>query len=387
MRIAIFSEVYWPMVSGVGVTLRRLADSLLDRGHAVRVYSASYALPSSGDRPEVCRSPSRPFFLYPDVQWAFPRHRALVDDAARFRPDIVHLATEFAMGYAGTRVARQLGLPIVASAHTDYEQYASRYRVDWAVRAGWRYLRWFYGQAEFVLCPTRIYEQHLQSRGVRHTGIWSRGVDTSAFHPEFRSNAFRAALGARQGDPVVTYIGRMAREKNLELLLEGWTTIRGRYPSAQLVLVGQGPLESEIAERGLPGVHLTGLLTGRDLAEAYASADLFAFPSVTETFGNVLLEAMASGLPSVVAAAGGMLEFARHGRNSWLVEPNSVEALAEGMLRLLDDAELRRTISDGALATARSRRWDLVDDRLLEDYARAVERHGARDAKRLKLSA
>jgi glycosyltransferase involved in cell wall biosynthesis len=380
MRIAIFSEVYWPMVSGVGVTLRRLADSLLERGHAVRVYSASYALPSSGDRAEVCRSPSRPFFLYPDVQWAFPRHRALVDDAGRFQPDIVHLATEFAMGYAGTRVARQLALPIVASAHTDYEQYASRYRVDWAVRAGWRYLRWFYGQAETVLCPTRIYEQHLQSRGVRNTGIWSRGVDTETFHPDFRSNAFRAALGARQGDHVVTYIGRMAREKNLERLLQSWATIRRRHPSAQLVLVGQGPLEGEIARRGLPGVHLTGLLTGRDLAEAYASADLFAFPSVTETFGNVLLEAMASGLPSVVAAAGGMLEFARHGRNSWLVEPNSVEAMAEGIVRLLDDADLRRSLSDGALATARSRRWDLVDDRLLEDYGRAIERHERRKA-------
>ncbi len=375
MRVAIFSEVYWPMVSGVGVTLRRLADSLMARGHGVRVYSASYSLPPSGDRPEVCRSTSRPFFLYPDVQWAFPRHRALVEDVARFRPDVVHLATEFAMGYAGTRVAHQLDIPIVASAHTDYEQYASRYRVDWAIRAGWRYLRWFYGQAETVLCPTRIYEEHLHARGVRHTGIWSRGVDARAFHPDHRSNAYRAALGARHGDPVITYIGRLAREKNLELLLEAWTSIRGRYPSARLVLVGQGPLEEEIAGRGLPGVHLTGLLTGRDLAEAYASADLFAFPSVTETFGNVLLEAMASGLPAVVAAAGGMLEFARHGRNSWLVEPNAADALADGVTRLLEDAQLRRTLAEGGLATARSRDWDTVDDRLLEDYARVMQRH------------
>ncbi len=380
MRVAIFSEVYWPMVSGVGVTLRRLADSLLARGHAVRVYSASYALPHSGDRPEVCRSPSRPFFLYPDVQWAFPRHRTLVADVARFQPDVVHLATEFAMGYAGARVARQLALPVVASAHTDYEQYASRYRVDWAVRAGWRYLRWFYGQAETVLCPTRIYEEHLHARGVTNTGIWSRGVDARVFHPDFRSNAFRGALGAREGDLVVTYIGRMAREKNLELLLEAWTLLRARHPSARLVLVGEGPLEEQIAQRALPGVHLTGLLTGRDLAEAYASADLFAFPSVTETFGNVLLEAMASGLPSVVAAAGGVLEFARHGRNAWLVEPSSADALAHGMDRLLTDHELRHGLGRGALATAAARGWEGVDDQLLQDYQEVAERFAARQA-------
>lgn len=380
MRIAIFSEVYWPMVSGVGVTLRRLADSLLDRGHAVRVYSASYRLPESGDRPEVHRSTSVPFFLYPDVQWAFPRPRALVDDAAAFRPDVIHAATEFAMGYAAVRVAGQLGVPLVASAHTDYEQYAGRYRVEWAVRAGWRYLRWFYGHAETVLCPTRIYEKHLHSRGVMHTGIWSRGVDASLFRPDARSNAYRAALGARPGDLVVTYVGRLAREKNLELLLDAWTQIHARHPSARLVLVGQGPLEEEIAGRRLPGVHLTGLLTGRDLAEAYASADLFAFPSVTETFGNVLLEAMASGLPSVVAAAGGVLEFAEHGTNAWLVQPDSADGLVDGLHRLMGDAGLRRALAAGALEGARTHRWPDVDDRLLEQYADASERYAARRA-------
>src|SRR5690606_36508505 len=120
MRIAIFSEVYWPMVSGVGITLTRLSDSLMARGHAVRVYTATYPLPPQGDRPEVHRSRSAPLFLYPDVQWAFPRHRALVEDVAAFRPDLVHVATEFALGYAGIRVARELSVPVVASAHSDY---------------------------------------------------------------------------------------------------------------------------------------------------------------------------------------------------------------------------------------------------------------------------
>ncbi|HEY9442148.1 MAG TPA: glycosyltransferase family 1 protein [Gemmatimonadales bacterium] len=372
LRIALFSEVYWPMVSGVGVTLLRLTEALQARGHQVRVYSATYPLPPEGDRPEVHRSPSVPFFLYPDVQWAFPRLRDVVEDLSRFRPDVVHVATEFSLGIAGVKAARQLGVPIVASAHTDYDQYAVRYGVTWALRAGWHYLRWFYGQAHRVLCPSRIYEEHLHSRGVTHTGVWSRGVDPGEFHPRFRSEAYRARLGVGANDLLVTYIGRIAREKNLELLLRAWETLVGSRGGAQLVLVGRGPLEDEIRRRELPGVHVTGLMKGRELAEAYASADIFTFPSPTETFGNSLLEAMGSGLPSLVAAAGGVLEFAEHGRNAWLVAPNSTEAITDGLGRLLADAALRRRLAGGALQTAGERRWDVVYDRLVADYRAAA---------------
>lgn len=365
------------MVSGVGVTLLRLTRALEERGHRVRVYSATYPLAKGQiDRPEVHRSPSVPFFLYPDVQWAFPRMRDVVEDAARFRPDVVHVATEFALGITGIKVARQLGLPLITSAHTDYELYAARYGVDWAVRAGWRYLRWFYSQGHRVLCPSHVYQQHLHSRGVTNTGIWSRGVDTNCFHPRFRSNAYRRSLGLEPGDLLVTYIGRIAREKNIALLLEAWDLLAPVRGSAKLSLVGRGPLEAEIRRRQIPGVHVAGLLDGRPLSEAYASADVFAFPSATETFGNSLLEAMSSGLPSLVAAAGGVIEFSQHGGNAWLVAPNSVPAIAEGLHRLLQDAALRRRLSEGALRTAQERGWDEVYDKLIEDYQDAIESRG-----------
>jgi glycosyltransferase involved in cell wall biosynthesis len=380
LRIALFSEVYWPMVSGVGVTLLRLTEALEARGHRVRVYSATYPLPPEGDRPEVHRSPSVPLFLYPDVQWAFPRLRDVVDDLARFRPDVVHVATEFSLGIAGVKAARQLGIPIVASAHTDYDQYAVRYGVTWALRAGWHYLRWFYGQAYRVLCPSRIYEEHLHSRGVTHTGIWSRGVDPAEFHPRFRSEEYRARFGLAPDDLLVTYIGRIAREKNLELLLRAWDELAPARAGARLVLVGRGPLEEEIRRREPPGVHTTGLLRGRELSEAYASADIFTFPSPTETFGNSLLEAMGSGLPSLVAAAGGVLEFAEHGRNAWLVAPNSTEAITEGLGRLLADAALRRRLGQGGLQTAAARRWDVVYDQLVSDYRAAAASRATRAA-------
>jgi len=377
MRIALFSEVYWPMVSGVGVTLLRLTDALEARGHAVRVYSATYPPPpGQADRPEVHRSPSVPFFLYPDVQWAFPRQRDIVDDLEAFRPDIVHVATEFSLGIAGVKAARQLDLPIIASAHTDYDQYAARYGVTWALRAGWHYLRWFYGQAQRVLCPSRIYEEALHRHGVLHTGLWSRGVDPLVFAPRFRSQAYRAAIGAGPGDLVVTYIGRIAREKNLGLLLEAWESLAPERGGAQLVLVGRGPLEEDIRRRDLPGVHVTGLLQGEALSTAYASADVFAFPSPTETFGNSLLEAMGSGLPPVVAAGGGVLEFAEHGRNAWLVEPDSASAIADALRRLFADPTLRHRLAAGALATARARDWGAVYDQLLDDYRAAMAAKG-----------
>lgn len=381
MRIAIFSEVYWPMVSGVGVTLDRLVSALHERGHQVRVYSASYPLPAgTPERPEAHRSSSIPLFLYPDVQWAFPRQQEIVADLARFRPDVVHVATEFAMGLAGLKAAGQLGLPLLASAHTDYEKYAARYGVRWVLGMGWVYLRWFYSHAEKVLVPSRLFQQTLAQRGVTHTGLWTRGVDPRHFHPGFRSEAYRARFGVGPDDLLVTYIGRLAREKDLQGLVRSWTALRSVRRNAQLVLVGQGPMAEGLRRRPVPGVHLTGLLAGRELSEAYASADVFVFPSATETFGNSLLEAMASGLPSLAVSAGGVMEFARGGENALLVRPQDHPALTEGLRRLLEDEGLRRRLGAGGLATAAGRGWDAIYDQLLADYAAVAAKRRVRAA-------
>jgi glycosyltransferase involved in cell wall biosynthesis len=377
MRIALFSDVYWPMVSGVGITLTRLADALEARGHAVRVYSAAYPMPAdTTDRPEVHRSRCVPMPLYRDVQWAFPRQREIENDLAAFAPDLVHVATEVSMGLAGAKAARRLKVPMVASAHTDYQKYAEWYGVPWVLGAAWLYLRWFYGRAERVFCPSRVYQDFLRSKGIERTALWTRGVDPAQFHPSFRSEEFRRSLGLGPDDLLVAYVGRVAREKDLGLLLDVWPEIVARHPTATLAVVGQGPLEASIRERRLPRVHVTGLLQGRALSEAYASADIYTFPSPTETFGNSLLEALASGVPSIAADTGGVLEFARHGENAWLTRAGDRAALDAGLDRLLGDPALRSRLREGALRTAGERRWDVVYDRLVADYGEVLE--GAR---------
>ncbi|HWA16549.1 MAG TPA: glycosyltransferase family 1 protein [Gemmatimonadales bacterium] len=380
MRIALFSEVYWPMVSGVGVTLERTINALRARGHELRVYTATYPLPAGAmERDYIHRSPSVPFFLYPDVQWAFPNQKDVVDDLAAFRPDVVHVATEFAMGLVGMKAARQLNIPVIASAHTDYGKYAGRYGVRWALGMGFMYARWFYGQAEKVLVSSGMFQETLRQQGIHHTGLWTRGVDPLHFHPRFRSDAYRAQFGVGPDDLLVTYIGRLAREKDIMRLVQGWEALRPVRGSAQLVLVGQGPLEQRLRHKPVPGVHLTGLRSGEALSEAYASADLFIFPSATETFGNSLLEAMASGVPSLAVRAGGVLEFATE-ENALLVQPQDTPALTEGLKRLLLEPGLRARLSVGGLETAKARDWSTINDQLLADYALAASRRKHRAA-------
>ena len=381
MRVAIFSEVYWPMVSGVSRALERLLLELHAHGHQARVYSATYPLPpGTPDRPEVHRSPSTPLFLSPEVQWAFPRRREILEDLAGFSPDVIHLATEFAMGLTGLRCARALSLPIVASSHTDYERYAARYGVEWALRPGWSYLRWFYGHAARVLCPSGGYEAHLHARGIHHTGTWSRGVDPDVFHPGHRSEAFRARLGAEPGDTLVAYVGRMGPEKGSGVLLDAWGLLEDIRASARLVFVGRGLMEPEVARRGFRDVRVTGMLSGPELSAAYASADVLVFPSTTETFGNVLLEGMASGLACVAAAAGGPLELARHGIDAWFFPPDDAPGLAAALRQLLADGDLRRRLGREARATAAGRSWTAACAPLFAEYRLAIESRSGRRA-------
>jgi len=205
-------------------------------------------------------------------------------------------------------------------------------------------------------------------------------VDPEEFNPAFRSESYRQSFGVGPDDLLVTYIGRLAKEKDLGRLLDAWRGLGNRKGNAQLVLVGKGPMGDDLKRHPMAGVHLAGLRHGRALGEAYASADLFVFPSCTETFGNSLLEAMGSGLPSLAVADGGVLEFANQGANALLVKPRDTGALLTGLQRLLQDAELRHRLAQGGLETAEERAWGPIHDQLLADYQWVAEMRRTRAA-------
>lgn len=380
MRILLFADTYLPTVNGVARALGQLVDHAARGGHEV-----SLVTPIVSDEPAAgtvlhLQLPGVPLPFYPELRAARPwlggrARRAL----AAFRPDVVHVATEALVGWMGHRWARSRGLPLVTSYCTNFAEYAKGYRLGWAEGLIWAHLRRFHRMAGLTLCPSDATRAELLARGFRPPiGLWSRGVDAELFHPDRRDGALRERI-APGADVVLTYVGRIAPEKRIELLLEAYARVRASTgPRAALVLVGDGPALEALRARGTEGVHFTGYRHGEDLAAHYASADAFVFPSDTETFGQVVTEALASGLPVVAPARGGVTDHVVPGETGWLFPPGDAGAFAERMLALIEDGDARRAMGARARARAERRSWADVFACLLEHYTRASRDRDAR---------
>jgi glycosyltransferase involved in cell wall biosynthesis len=375
-RLAIFTDTYAPQLNGVTRTLERLASEVARRGGAARVLTVE----APGDRrPPAVRWPSVPFWAYPEMRLAWPGAAQARAELRAFRPTLVHAATPLGVGLAGRAAARALGIPLVSSYHTSFTAYARHYRLGALVEPGWRFLRWFHAGALRTYCPTRAVAKELAEHGFPRLAIWGRGVDTARFSPAHRSDAYRARLGVRRGEVLATYVGRLAVEKDLDVLLDAMRLLGPPARSGiRLVLVGDGPHEAACRARAPAGTIFTGRLEGDALAEAYASADLFVFPSRTDTFGNVLVEAMASGLPVLAAdvpQAREVLAGAGH-----LFPAGSASALVGVLMGLARDPAARARSSAAGVEVARRFGWNEIFDDLFRDYLAVVEPHGARVA-------
>ena len=366
LRLAIFTETYLPQVNGVTRTLDRLTDVVRARGGDVRVYTVSDD--NVDEQPYVERYPSVPFWKYKELRLAWPSSGAVRRSIEKFQPTIIHAATQFGVGLAGRKVARDLAIPFVTSYHTSLSAYASFYHLGVLAEPGWRYMRWFHNSGLRTYCPTHAIMREVEQHGFQNTALWSRGVDGERFSPAFRSTALRALMGADDDTIVVTYVGRLAAEKGLDVVARAVQIASKLRPGKiAFACVGDGPYEAEVRRMVPEGSWLPGKLLGQKLSEAYASGDVFLFPSVTDTFGNVMLEAMASGMPVVGADVGPTRELLGDKRG-WLVTPGDANAFADRLVALVDNRALLSTAKTQALEFAAQSTWNRVWNGLISDY-------------------
>jgi len=369
MKIAYFNANLKVGQDGVTRCVYKMIDGAIERGHkAIAVTSTP---PSSEMSIPIYGVPSVILPLQKSYRIAIPGYQAFAQYLEEFQPDILHVNSPCTLGYSAMKYGRQFGIPVVATYHTHFPTYLRYYNLDHLEELTWRLSRRLYNKVDRTFVPALPILHELDQHGIQRLEYLPNGIDTGAFGPINRSDEWRRRFGKGE-NPVILFVSRLVWEKDLRVLAQAFTELRSHRDDFEMVIVGDGHARREFEEM-MPGAHFLGYQSGRTLAESYASADIFAFPSATETFGNSLLEAMGSGLPPLVAAAGGVLEFSQHGGNAWLVAPNSVSAIAEGLRRLLEDAALRRRLSEGALRTAHERGWDEVDDQLIADYQDAIE--------------
>ena len=346
MKIDIVTDTFAPDVNGVAMTLGRLVEGLKGKGHRVHVIRTGLA---GGQGQTLAASVALPG--YKEVRVGLPGPLKLRKRWLKRRPDAVYVATESPLGVSALKTANLLGIPVASGFHTNFHQYVGRYGMAGLQPATMAWLKRVHRRAAVTLAPTREVVDELEREGFRNVVMLGRGVDTVRFHPGKRDGALRAEWGVREGSPVVMVVGRVAPEKNLSLAIECFRRMRERVPDLACVVVGDGPLRQALEEKH-SFVHFAGVRTGDDLARHYASADILLFPSETETFGNVVLESMASGLLTVCYDYAAGAAHVRHGVDGLKAAKGDSTGFAELAGMALDHwtgpmrVEARRAVED-----------------------------------------
>lgn len=370
MRIAYVTETYPPELNGVSLTVERTVHWLRERGHRVSLVRPRQANEKQrGAEDQTILAPGVPIPMYPALRVGLPIRSRLLRCWRRERPDLVHAATEGPLGSAAISAARALGIPVTSDFRTNFHQYGSHYALGWAEPLIRAYLRRFHNRTDLTFAPTHEVVRRLLSEGVARVAEVGRGVDTRRFSPRMRSAELRASWRVGAEAPAVLCVGRLAAEKNVQLVIRAFAPIKRQHPAARLVLVGDGPLRAQL-QRANPEAVFTGSLNGDALAAAYASADIFLFPSQTETFGNVTLEALASGLIVVAYEMGAAAQHIEHEISGFLVPPESdsqfVVAAGVAAMRLKELRRMRCAARQAAVRAAWPKVLALFEAHLLD---------------------
>ena len=359
-RIALFSGAYNHIADGLTLTLNRLVKHLVNHGSEVQVYSPTTKRPAISHVGTLIPTPSIPMPGRSEYQLSTGLTGRIRKEFHSFRPDIVHIATPDLNGYQALKLAKRYGIPAVSSYHTHFTSYLKYYNLNWIQSRLWSYLRWFYGQCEQVYVPSESMADVLRSHGIAdNLLLWERGVHVDLFTPEKRSISWRNQLGIDEDEVVITLVSRLVWEKGLDIFAEVLESLTERGIPHRSIVVGDGPAREKLEAR-LQNTLFLGYQRDDDLATAYASSDIFLFPSETETFGNVTLEAMASGLPAVCADATGSRSLIRDGITGYLATPGNVRSFLHYIERLTLDPTLRQTVGRMARKRAMEFAWPVI---------------------------
>lgn len=370
MRIAYFSEVFLPKIDGVVNTLLRLFEYLEENDHESMLFVPHSSIPSAAST-QIITYRSFPLVVYPHVYASFPSTEKTIAYLKDFQPDLVHLINPAHFDLAGLKAAKYLDIPVVASFQTDFPGWAKTLGFGFLQKPIWRFFRKIHNQAELNLAPSNPTRDQMIDNGIERVKVWRRGIDMSAFNPSKRDPHMREYLsGGETEKPLLIYVGRLSPEKRVDWLAELFKA----GLDVRLAIIGDGPYRPllEALFKDQP-VIFTGFLQGNELQKAYASADLFVFPSKNETLGNVVLEAMASGIPVITPTEGGQIDHVIHGKTGLLFDADDPEAMVAAVGYLLEHEEEIESISNAAREHLKEISWSNIFNQLLQDYETLVE--------------
>lgn len=379
LRIAVVTETYPPEVNGVALTVDRLVRGLQARNHELQVIRPRQApmdQPGMAEGFEQVLLRGLPIPRYPHLRMGLPAKKTLLQMWSLRRPDLVHIATEGPLGWSALQAARKLKLPISSDFRTNFHAYSRHYGAAWLHKPIAAYLRKFHNSAHCTMVPTPGLQAELGAMGFERLLVVARGVDTQRFHPGHRSEALRAHWGVEPGDCVALSVGRLAAEKNLALLVRAYQGMKQVNPRVKLVVVGDGP-EREALQASCPDALLVGARRDAELAMHYASADVFLFPSLTETYGNVTPEALASGLAVLAFDCAAAAELIRHGHNGLLAPVDDADAFVRRAQDLAAQPTLVGSLRQGARATTQALDWAHIVAQVEAIWLRLLQAHAS----------
>ncbi|MCC6925154.1 glycosyltransferase family 1 protein [Novosphingobium sp.] len=377
LRIALFSGNYNITVDGANKALNRLVEYLLRQGAQVRVYSPTVENPEMDATGDLVSLPSVPIPKRSEYRLSTGVNRRVRRDLAEFNPNVVHVSAPDVGCHRAVTWARRRGLPVLASVHTRFDTYFRYYNMAWFEPIATAITRRFYRRCDALVAPSESMAQTLREERMNYDiEIWSRGVDRGIFNPALRSLEWRRELGIGDDEVVVGFHSRLVMEKGLDVFSEAIDQLRRRGVAHRTLIVGDGPARQWLESR-LPEAVFAGFMAGQDLGKAVASMDVLFFPSTTETFGNVSLEAMACGLPVVAAAATGSQNLVDNGTSGRLIAPGAVHQFAEALRQYIEDPALRRAHGDAGEKRSRDFSWDQINQVVADTYLRLIRQRQA----------